>query len=258
MVLLANKAAIITGAGGAIGRATAVAFCKEGAKVGVLDINADTAAETVEIIKQMGGEAVAVVADISNSTQVKEAIGRFVQHYGSLDIFVNNAAFQRFAPFLELDENVWRRVIDVSLTGYFICGQQAARKMVELGTKGSIVNVASIAGQQGLAKGAAYAAAKGGIIALTKLMAVDLSPYEIRVNAVAPGPIERPGRHLSSEVDVRARLQRIPMGRFGLPHEVASAILFLCSDLSSYINGHILNVDGGWLGCGVLPDSRYA
>ena len=128
-MLLENKVAIITGAGGAIGSVVALAFAQEGAKVGVLDIDPETAHKTVEEIRHNDGQALALVADISDSTEVKRAIDEVIQQYGSLDIFINNAAFPKYAPFLELEEGAWEKVIKVSLTGYFICGQYAAKRM---------------------------------------------------------------------------------------------------------------------------------
>ena len=171
------------------------------------------------------------------------------ERFGAVDILVNNAGVETLVPVLDLAESEWDRVIDTNLKGAFLCGQIAARAMVSAGTPGAIVNIASINAKIALAGQAHYTASKGGLVMLTKAMALDLAPHGIRVNAIGPGVIETrmTERSLSDPQRRAMLLSKVPLGRVGQPRDVAHAALFLASDEASYITGATLYVDGGWL-----------
>ena len=186
---LSDKVALVTGAAGGIGQAVTERLAAEGARVAVLDRTAAGVDRVCSQIKAAGGEAHAVVADVTNRVQVAAAVRGIGAHFGRLDILVNNAAVGKPLPFLETTDEDWDRILAVNLTGYFIVAQEAARAMVRQGG-GRIVNVSSLAAHTGISGQAAYGAAKGGVLSLTKLMALELAPKGITVNAVSPGPIE--------------------------------------------------------------------
>lgn len=248
---LTGKVAIITGARRGMGRCDALALAKAGAKVVVSDISLEDCQKVVEEIQESGGEALAVKCDVSQKSEVEEMVRQAIDKFGRLDILVNNAGIVQFKPFLELSEEDWDKTIDINLKGYFLCAQAAAKKMVKQG-KGVIVNITSVAmGQQGIGfpNIAHYCASKGGIVGLTEALAAELAPYNIRVNAIAPGMIDTPMIE-STKSDpkiMEATLTRVPMRRAGKPEEVANLVLFLASEESSYITGSTVVIDGGWL-----------
>jgi NAD(P)-dependent dehydrogenase (short-subunit alcohol dehydrogenase family) len=248
---LRGRVAAITGGALGIGRATARLFAAEGALVAVGDIQADAAEGVAQEIVQRGGRAVAIGVDVGDAAQVQAFVDRTVAEFGRLDVMFANAGIAHSAPFLEHAEAQWHRVLRVNLTGVFLCCQSAARQMVTQTGRGRIITTASINGFRGVENLVGYNVAKAGVIELTKTMAVELAPHNIQVNAIAPAQIDtRLTRGFSDDARAR-RTARIPMGRFGDVDEVARAALFLASDDASYITGHTLAVDGGYLAGGL-------
>jgi len=248
---LKGKVVIITGARRGMGKADALAFAKNGAKVVVADISQEECQLVVDEIKKSGGEGLAVKCDVTNEKEIEEMVKKTIEKFGKVDILVNNAGICQFKPFLELTKEEWQRTLDINLKGYFLCAKATAKEMVKQ-KSGAIVNIASIVmGQigKGMAGLAHYSASKGGIAALTKTLALELAPYNIRVNAIAPGAIDTP-MVASAKADPKVleqTLAMIPLHRMGKPEEIANTVLFLSSEASSYITGSIIVVDGGCL-----------
>jgi len=248
---LKGKAVIITGSRQGMGKADALAFAENGAKVTVADISQEECQLVVDEIEKNGGQGLAVKCDVSNGKEVEEMIKKTVEKFGKVDILVNNAGICQFKPFLELTEDEWQKTLDINLKGYFLCAKAAAKEMAKQ-KSGAIVNIASVVMGQigmGMAGLAHYSASKGGIAALTKTLALELAPHNIRVNTIAPGAIDTP-MAASVKTDPKTleqTLAMIPMRRMGKPEEIANAVLFLASNDSSYITGSIVVVDGGWL-----------
>jgi NAD(P)-dependent dehydrogenase (short-subunit alcohol dehydrogenase family) len=241
---LTNKVAIVTGAANGIGRAIAERFGVEGAHVIVNDIDAAGAEAVAQAIRAAGGSALAVVADVSDKTQVDALFDAALVHFGTLDVLVNNAGLTNTQRhFLEADADWWNRIIAVNLSSTFLCGRRAAQIMARK-RSGVIINMSSGGASRAHRGNAAYDAAKGGIEALTRAMALDLGPYGVRVNALVPGSID--SRGMSPEVK-RSRGENIPLGRVGEVDELAGPAVFLASDDARYITGHLLVVDGGLL-----------
>jgi len=244
---ISNQVALVTGAGRGIGRAVAIALADAGARVCVNDINPDAARATAGDIQNQGGQAFDYTADVSKKMQVGPMIEAVRDRWDRLDILVNNAGVEPKAPVLELDEWDWERTLDVNLKGTFFCTQLAGRVMRDQGG-GVIVNIASIAGYKSpLPNASAYCASKAGVVGFTRECAREFAAYNIRVNAVCPGVIVTPMTEKSrSDPDImRKWLEDIPQKRLGEPEEVASVVLFLCSDAASYLTGGALMVDGG-------------
>jgi len=246
-----NQVALVTGGGSGIGRATAVAFAREGAKVIASDMAGAAGEETVALIRAAGGEGRYVHADVRDAQQVAALVSGTVKTYGRLDVAFNNAGIEGSpASIAELSEENWDRVLRVNLTGVFLCMKYELEQMVKQGG-GAIVNNASILGHVGFANAAGYTAAKHGVLGLTRCAAIEYSARGIRVNAVCPGFIatpmlERAG--LLSDPAARAGLEGLhAMKRLGQPEEVAEAVLFLASPKASFIVGHPLLVDGGYV-----------
>ncbi len=241
---LNHKVVLVTGAAGGIGRAIAERFAGAGARVVVNDIDPSAAAGVVEAIVAAGGSAVAAPADVSDSAQVATMFDTLVTEYGDIDVLVNNAGLvSPMLHFFEADEAWWRRIIDVNLTGHFLCSHVAARMMAKAGG-GCIINMSSGGATRAHRAFTAYDATKGGIEALTRAMALDLGPYGIRVNALMPGSIDTSGLGLA---DRKLRGENVPLGRIGEPIDMTGAALFLASDEASYITGDVIKVDGGML-----------
>jgi len=248
---LKNKVVVITGARRGMGRADALLFAQKGAKVVVSDIFQEDCQVVVDEIKKKGGEAIAIKCDVSKKTEVENMFAKTIETFGRVDILVNNAGIAEFKPFLEMTEEEWNRTLDINLKGYFLCAQAAAKEMAKQ-KSGVIVNIASVAmGQVGVGfpNIVHYCASKGGIAAMTEAMALELAPYNIRVNAIAPGMIETPMLDPIKQDPkvVEGILARVPLGRIGKPEEIADLVVFLASDKSSYITGSIVVIDGGWL-----------
>ncbi len=246
---LEKKVAIVTGAGSGNGRGIALRLAEEGAKVVIVDVSETGAGETAAMIEAMGGQTLVARADVSQRQQVEAMVKTTLERFGQVDILVNNAGVETMRPFLELPEAEWDHVLAVNLKGPFLCSQTVAREMVQVGRRGKIVNIASICSAIALTGEAHYIASKGGLLMLTKAMALDLAPYNINVNAIGPGVIETAmtANSLSNPARVEMFLNHIPLKRIGQPRDVANAVLFLVSAEADYITGTILYVDGGWL-----------
>ena len=241
---LAGKVAIVTGAANGIGRAIAERFGAEGAHVVVADISAETAEAVAQGIVAAGGSALAVAADVSDEAAVERLFDTTVERFGTVDVLVNNAGLTNTERhFLDADSAWWRRIIDVNLSSMFLCGRRAAQIMARKGA-GSIINMSSGGATRAHRGNAAYDAAKGGVEALTRAMALDLGPYNVRVNALVPGSIDSKGM---PDAIKRHRGENIPLGRVGEAAEMAGPAVFLASDDASYMSGHCLVVDGGML-----------
>ena len=248
---LAGKVAVVTGAGAGIGRATSLAFARDGARVVVSDIDRNGGEETVRLIVDAGGDAHFVAADTSNAGQIASLIDDTVARYGRLDYACNNAGIGGAqVPTADYPEEEWRRVLDINLTGVWLCIKYEIPRMLESGG-GAIVNMSSILGTVGYANSVAYVAAKHGLIGLTQTAALEYATQGIRVNAVCPGFIatpmlERAG--LLSNPELHQMLINLhPIKRLGKPEEVAEAVVWLCSDAASFVTGHALLVDGGYV-----------
>lgn len=245
---LAGKVALVTGASRGIGAGIARSLAAAGARVAVNHSrSAEEADQVVGQIARAGGKAVAVQADVSDRAAVVRMADKVLSHFGRLDILVNNAGVARDGPLLSMPEEDWRAVLDVNLTGTWLCAQAAARVMLEQGA-GRIINISASTGIRGRKNGANYCAAKAGVIALTKCLALELAPA-IQVNCLCPGfvptadVVERFGFH---DETVREQMRRnIPLARFGTPEDVGRAAVFLAGPGADYITGHVLFVNGG-------------
>jgi NAD(P)-dependent dehydrogenase (short-subunit alcohol dehydrogenase family) len=249
---LNNKVAIITGAGMGMGAATARVFAGYGAKVVVSDINAAAAEETAETVRAQGGDALVIACDVGEEEQVKALVDQTVRHFGRLDCAVNNAAITPDSlPIAEADMEIWDRVIRIDLRSVMLCMKYEIRALLAQGSGGSIVNVSSVSGVRPQPHNSAYVAAKHGVIGLTKTGSLEYAGQNIRVNAVLPGAINTPmfrdalEANGFQESDFAAALSLF--GRIGKPEEVAEASAWLCSDASSYVTGHSLAVEAGYL-----------
>lgn len=246
MGALEGKVAIVTGAGSGIGRAIARGFAAEGASVTIADINAATAGAVAE---EIGDAALPIACDVSSPEQVEAMVAGSLERFGRIDILVNNAGVVYGTPINNIEPDEYNEILDVNLRGNFHMAQAVLPSMRQRGG-GTIVCVSSIAGRAGggVFGSSHYAAAKSGIFGLAKGLARELAPEGIRVNAVAPGPIDNEFTRGKMTAEDKARIAKaIPMGRLGTPDEVAKVILFLASDLSSYVTGVVLDVNGGLL-----------
>jgi NAD(P)-dependent dehydrogenase (short-subunit alcohol dehydrogenase family) len=255
---LEGKIAVITGGARGIGLAIAKAFVREGAAVAIADISREGAEEATAGLKKQGGRAVPVVVNVADPTSVSAMVGSTLEALGRIDILINNAGVGGNTPFLETSLEEWNKIISINLTGAFLVAQACAREMVKTGG-GKIVNIASLSGQRGGNGRAAYGSAKAGLELLTKVMAVELAPHNINVNNIAPGAIETEMAKYAHDQTTRAAYNYlIPMTRYGTPEEIADAAVFLCSDESRYVQGHTLNVDGGFRAAGLMFGSDKA
>jgi 3-oxoacyl-[acyl-carrier protein] reductase len=244
MFRLNDKVALVTGASQGIGRATALAFAEAGAKVALCARTVEKLSAAVAEINGKGGEALAVQMDVADAEQVKSGFKLVIEKFGRLDILVNNAAITRDGLALRMKPDDWNAVLQTNLTGAHLCIQQALGPMMRQ-RSGRIINVTSVVAQTGNAGQANYIASKGGLIGLTKAIAVEVASRNITVNAVAPGFIATPMTEPLSDEVKQAMMARIPLGRMGTERDVAAAILFLASDAAAYITGHVLDVNGG-------------
>jgi NAD(P)-dependent dehydrogenase (short-subunit alcohol dehydrogenase family) len=245
---VAGRVVAVTGGGQGIGRVIASRFAAAGAAVAVLEANAETGSESHGALVEDGANAVLEIVDVTDVEATAAALDRVEGALGTVDVLVNNAAYERYEPFLDISIGSWARHIAVDLTAVFTCSQLVARRLVAAGRPGRIVNLASInsfAAEPGLVH---YAAAKGGVANMTRAMALELAPHKILVNAVAPGPIatEKTASMFASD-EFAASMARIPLGRPGTAEEVAGLCTFLASDDASFITGSVIPVDGGYL-----------
>ena len=247
---LKDKVAIVTGSARGIGRAIAEEMAREGARVVITDRDTEEARKTAG---EIGDAAIAIEADVSRPEMVEALFRDTVERFGRIDILVNNAGIGAARLVVDIELEEWERIIRINLTGAFLCSQQAARLMIKQGHGGKIVNIVSLSGQKGGVGRSAYGASKAGLEVLNKIMAVEFADHGITVNAIAPGPIATEtgkGMHTQETVDAYHRL--IPQRRYGEPEEIAKAAVFLASGDASYITGHTLNVDGGFLAAGLM------
>jgi 3-oxoacyl-[acyl-carrier protein] reductase len=241
---LANKVALITGGGRGIGKATAVLFGAEGAKLVIADFDGRAGEETVAELKNSGVKAIFVKVDVTNRQEVEELFKQAVDAFGRLDILINNAGITADSFLVKTTEADWDRVVAVNLKGVFNCGQAAAKIMIEQGS-GCILNIASVVGIYGNIGQTNYAATKAGVIGMTKSWGKELGPKGIRANAVAPGFIQTDMTAKVPEKVLNMVQEKTPLKRLGQPDDIAKAFLFLASDSASYINAAVLSVDGG-------------
>ncbi len=252
-MLLEGKKALVTGSRRGIGRGIAVMLAKEGADVGINDVERDEAADdTLRMVRDQGRQASWHQADIASSADVDGMFAEFVEQHGRIDILVNNAVASIKAPFLEVKEEDWDFEVGNALKGYFLCSQRAARAMVSQGTGGRIVSISSVHAYRAFPDDTVYGVCKAGLIRMAQSMAVDLAGHNITSNCIAPGyidsrllpPDQEHSRGVSGYFD--HALPTIPSRRIGVPADIAGAVVFLCSDLGAYVNGECITVDGGF------------
>jgi len=248
-VRLAGKRAFVTGGGGALGRASALAFAREGAAVAVVDLVAEAAQETVRLVAEAGGTAVAVIADVADEEQVQGAVRFAVDALGGLDTLFNNAGIMphQDGSFLDADLDLWRTVTATNLHGTVLCSRHVVPHVIAAGG-GAVVNMSSFLAVTGTTYPQdAYSASKGAICSLTTSMAVQLGRHGVRVNALAPGPILTPHveQFFPDPEARRVRLARVPLGRFGTPDDAAELACFLASDAAGWLTGQVVVLDGG-------------
>jgi 3-oxoacyl-[acyl-carrier protein] reductase len=248
---LQGKIAVVTGGASGLGEAIAHDFAKNGASVAIVDVNADAAARVADDISAGGGKAIAFTLDVSDETQVPTIIADVVDKLGPIDILVNSAGIARLIPFLEVKVEDFDLVHNINVRGTFLVAQEVAKRMV--GRGGNIINIASASGRRGNYGRTVYGTGKAGIIRMTEIMAIELAEHGIRVNVIAPGPIETPivaGQ--MTEEGKKSWTNVVPMARWGQPLEIATAASFLASSEASFITGHCLDVDGGFAAGGIL------
>jgi NAD(P)-dependent dehydrogenase (short-subunit alcohol dehydrogenase family) len=252
---LENKVAVVTGGGMGIGRAGALAFAAEGAAVAIVDVNRAAAEAVAAEIQAAGGRAAAVIADVSQRADAERIAAETAQAFGGVDFLLNNAGIQTYGTVTETDEDTWDRTLNINLKGMYLVAKYCIPLMQQRGG-GAIVNIASIQALANQRRVAAYAAAKGGVMALTRSMAVDYAADNIRVNSICPGGVDTPMMHwavgLSAAQDqirnvIEEAGQTYPLGRIAQPEEIARVVVFLCSSDSSFMTGSAVVVDGGYM-----------
>lgn len=254
-----GKVAVVTGAAGGIGRATALAFAEHGASVGMLDVNQAGVDETAAMVRKAGAKAVALRTDVGVEKEVAEAFRQIASQFAQVDILINNAGVELYKDFLQFESSEWDRLLAVNLNSVYYCSKQAIPFMMRSGG-GSIVNLSSVQALATTGQVSPYAAAKGGILSLTRDMAREFGKHRIRVNAICPGCIHTPmmDRTLDTMPDaetvVKCMAQAIPLQRLGTAEDIAKVALFLASPLADYVSGASLVVDGGLLSKLPLPE----
>jgi NAD(P)-dependent dehydrogenase (short-subunit alcohol dehydrogenase family) len=257
---MTRRIAIVTGASSGIGKATAIALARRGLSVGVgYHANAEAARQTAIAVEAAGVRATAFRIDLADPEAAAAALDRAISELGGIDVFVNNAGVNRRASFLEETLEDWNRIFAINTTSGFLCGQVAARRMVAQGRGGRIINVTSVHVQTPILGGSTYCASKGALGLLTKVMALELAPHGITVNAVSPGETATPMNGVSEAVDAAAIARpEIPVGRPGRPREVAELIAHLTEPDAAYITGISINIDGGLSLMSAIANQKYA
>ena len=245
---LDGEAAIVTGAGGGLGRELSLALVEAGAKVAVVDVVGVSGEETVREIVGAGGEGIFIKADLTKGDEVRRMVAETAKQFGKIDILVNNAGAVLGKPLIEVEEAEWRRVMDINLTSTFLCSRFAGKYMIERG-KGKIINISSNAGIAAATNQSAYCASKAGVISLTKCLALEWAKYHINVNAIAPGYIRTAlsASALENEKIASILLKKIPLRRFAEPKDIAPLVIYLASKASEYMTGETILIDGGHL-----------
>lgn len=245
---LRNKVAVITGAARGIGKAIALEFAKEGAKIVLCDVDIDTCEVVCDDLKDLGYDAISVECDVSNRKDVLNLVKKTINKFQKIDVLINCASEDLVKPFFEMEEDDWDKVINTNLKGVFLTSLYIGKKMAEQ-KKGKIISISSIAGKVGLAYTSSFSASKAGVINLTKELALELSEHKINVNTIISGvlPTNIMDSILENKSTKKELLDNIPLKRIGKPEDIAKAAVFLASEKSNYITGHNLVVDGGWL-----------
>ena len=246
-MLFADKVVLVTGAQQGIGRGMALEFAAAGADVAINWLDDNGAAQRVaEEVRAYGRRAILVNTDVGQIEQVQAMVSATEEGLGPIDVLINNAGVFPRVPFLEMTERDWDHVLDVNLKGSCFCAQYVAKAMISAGRQGSIINIASGAALRGSPRGVHYVASKGGILSLTRAMALELAPYRIRVNAIAPGLTDTAQpRYGSSETELIEMARSVPLGRMAQPDEIARAAVFLASENAGFVTGQTLHVNGG-------------
>ncbi len=245
MIDLTGRVAVVTGSGSGIGRATARRLAVLGASVAVADLDRAGAEETVAAVRDEGGEATPFAVDVADQDAVEALVAAVTRAYGIADVVVNNAGWDVSMPFMETRPDFWEKVVGINYLGQVRVAQAFLAPMIERGTGGHVVNIASDAGRVGSSGETVYAGAKGGVIAFTKSLAREMARYGINVNCVCPGPADTPLFHQNPEPLKQALVKAIPMRRLARPEDLANAIAFFASDEASYVTGQVLSVSGG-------------
>ena len=240
---LKGKVAIVTGAGSGIGRAIAVRLARDEAAIAVLDLNGEGAAETAKLITEAGGKAMALVADCANEKAIKEAAAKIRAEWGPITILVNNAGIATFVPYMDITEEVWDRTIAINLKGPHLCCREVIPDMLAAGW-GRIINITSSSTQSGSVAQAHYVSSKGGLLGLTKALALEYAPTGITVNMVPPGFIDTPMLR-GAPIDAEAFAKTLPMKRIGQPEDIAAACAYLASEEANYMTGQTISTNGG-------------
>ena len=250
---LLDKVTVVAGGGRGLGEATCRRYAREGAVVVVADLDKGLAEGVARRIEDAGGRASAVAMDVTKRPDVEALVASAVADHGRIDVMAIFAGVALFGPAMDCTDEVWQRQLDVNVTGTFLCAQVAARRMIEQ-KSGRIITVSSVMGQRSGDRRMSYGTTKGAVIALTKHMSGEIAPHGVTINSIAPGPVKTE-LWLAANPDVEAAesdyLTNIPMGRLGLPEDIANAAFMLASDDASFITGHVLNVDGGFIATGV-------
>jgi len=244
----AGKAVLVTGGGSGIGRAVCLAFAREGADVGIADVNMEGAEAAAQDVRKEGRRGIPVKVDVTDPTSVQTMVSQTVSELGRIDVLVNSAGVREIVPFLHLPVSEWQRVIAINLTGTFLCSQAVAQYLVQQNRGGKIINLASVAGIMAVPNRAAYVASKHAVIGLTKEMAIELADKQIQVNAVAPGVVETAmtASYFDKPEVVSSLKKAHPAGRWAQPQEIAHLILFLASSEADFITGATFPIDGGF------------
>jgi len=251
---LLDQVAIVTGGGSGIGKSIVLGLANEGVHLCIADLDIKKANDAKTEVEKIGRKAIALGVDVSKQEDAQFMAEKTMATFGQIDILVNNAGVARYAPFLHFPAEDWARILEVNLSGYFYCAQAVAKQMV-LRKRGKIINISSVAARVAMPNSVAYSAAKGGVAAFTRVLALELAPEGICVNAIGPGPImTEMARTALRDEDRKARIAMIPMGRYGLPEDVVGPTIFLASSDSDFITGQTLYVDGGFLISGVPHD----